>query len=49
MTDGDLFAEHTTIKLVLIDGQRVNFDAAETPKADEGEAASSWRGSSTAR
>lgn len=31
MTDGDLFAEHTTIKLVLIDGQRVNFDAAETP------------------
>ena len=32
MTDGDLFAEHTTIKLVLIDGQRVNFDAAETPK-----------------
>ena len=32
MTDGDLFGEHTTIKLVLIDGQRVNFDAAETPQ-----------------
>ena len=32
VTDGDLFAERTKIKLVPIDGQRVNFDAAETPK-----------------
>jgi hypothetical protein len=29
MTDGDLFADRTTVKLVLIDGQRVDLEAPE--------------------
>jgi imidazolonepropionase-like amidohydrolase len=32
MTDGDLFAEKTTVKVVLIDGRRVDLDASEAPR-----------------
>ena len=32
MSNGDLFAERTTVTLVLIDGQRVNLEAPETPR-----------------
>jgi imidazolonepropionase-like amidohydrolase len=31
VTDGDLFAEKTAVKVVLIDGRRVDLDAAEAP------------------
>jgi len=32
MTEGDLFAEKTTVKVVLIDGRRVDLDATEAPR-----------------
>ena len=36
MSNGDLFAERTTVTLVLIDGQRVNLEAPETPSGRGG-------------
>ena len=36
MSNGDLFAERTTVTLVLIDGQRVNLEAPETPRGRGG-------------
>ena len=32
MSNGDLFAERMTVTLVLIDGERVNLEAPETPR-----------------
>jgi len=37
MSNGDLFAERTTVTLVLIDGQRVNLEAPETPRGRGGQ------------